>query len=57
MVFLQEIIYLKKDGRDVIKLDECKLIEAHWIDFYVNDNNIIYSNIFGIKYIPKKQEN
>ena len=54
MVFLQEIIYLKKDGGDVINLDEYKLIEAHWIDFYVNGNNIIYSNIFGIKYIPKK---
>ena len=56
MVFLQEIIYLKKDGGDVINLDEYKLIEAHWIDFYVNGNNIIYSNIFGIKYIPKNKK-
>ena len=32
------------------------MIEAHWIDFYVNGNNIIYSDIFGIKYIPKNKK-
>ena len=40
MVFIQEIIYLKKkDGAFMINLDEYESIGTHWIALYVNGNN------------------
>ena len=40
MVYIQEIIYLKKDERAyAINLDKQKLIETHWIGLYVNGDN------------------
>ena len=42
MVFIQEIIYPKKDGICVINLDEYKSIGTHWIALYGNGNNLIY---------------
>ena len=32
MMFIQEIIYLKKDGAYAINLGEFKSIGTHWID-------------------------
>ena len=43
-----------KDGAYVINLDEFKLIGTHWISSYVNGNNIIYFNSFGVEHIPKE---
>ena len=43
-----------KDGAYVINLDEYKSIGTHWIAFYVNANNIIYFDSFGVKDIPKE---
>ena len=37
MVFIQEIIFLKKDWAYVINLDEYESIETHWIVLNVND--------------------
>ena len=37
-----------KDGAYVINLDEFKSIGTHWIALYVNGNNIIHSNSFGV---------
>ena len=37
----------------VINLDEYKSIGTHWIAFYVNDNNVTYSDSFGVEQIPK----
>ena len=31
-----------KDGAYAINLDEFKLIGTHWMDLYVNGNNVIY---------------
>ena len=28
---------------------------THWIPLYVNDNNIMYFDTFGVKHIPKKE--
>ena len=43
-----------KDGVYVINLDEYKSIQTHWIVLYVNDNNVIYFDSFGVKKIPKE---
>ena len=42
------------DGVYVINLDEYKSIQTHWIVLYVNDNNVIYFDSFGVEKIPKE---
>ena len=53
MLFIQEI----KDGAYVIYLDEYKSIETQWITLYVNDDNLTYSDSFGVEHIPKEINN
>ena len=43
-----------KDGAYIINLDEYKSIGTHWIALYVNGNNIIYFDSFGVEHIPKE---
>ena len=43
-----------KDEAYVINLDEYKSIGAHWIALYVNANNIVYFESFGVEHIPKE---
>ena len=43
-----------KDGAYVINLDEFKSIGTHWIALYVNANNIIYFDSFGVEHIPEE---
>ena len=43
-----------KDGAYVINLDEYESIGTHWIALYVNGNNIIYFDSFGVEHIPKE---
>ena len=40
-----------KNGAFVIYLDEYELIGTRWIALYVNSNNIIYFDRFGVVYI------
>ena len=56
MVFVLEIIYQikKKDGAYVINLDEYSDIGTHWFASYVKNNNVTYSDSFGVEHIPKK---
>ena len=42
-----------KDGVYVINLDEYKSIGTHWIVLYVNANNKVYFDSFGVEHIPK----
>ena len=43
-----------KDRAYVINLDQYKSIGLHWIALYVNANNIVYCNSFGIEHVPKE---
>ena len=43
-----------KDGAYIINLNKYKSIGTHWIDLYVNGNNIIYFDSFVVKDIPKE---
>ena len=43
-----------KDWAYVINFDEYKSIGTHWIALYVNDNNIIYFDSFGVEHILRE---
>ena len=43
-----------KDGAYEINLDEYESIGTHWIGLYVNANNIVSFDSFGVEHIPKK---
>ena len=43
-----------KDTTNAINLDQYKPIGIHWIFLYVNCNNIIHFDSFGVKDIPKE---
>ena len=42
-----------KDGAYVINLDEYSDIGTHWVASYVNNNDVIYFDSFGVEHIPK----
>ena len=48
IAFIQEIIYLKKDGAYIINLGEYESIGTHWITLYVNAKNVTYFDSFGV---------
>ena len=56
MIFFQEIIYLKKIkyGVYIINLDEYSNVGTHWIALFCKKNEIIYSDSFGVEYIPNE---
>ena len=41
-------------GVYVVNLEEYKSIGIHWIILYVNDNNVIYFDSFGVEHITKE---
>ena len=42
------------DGAYIINLDEYESIGIHWIDLYVNVENVTYFDNFGGEHIPKE---
>ena len=45
-----------KEGAYVINLDEYGSIGTHWIALYVNENNIVYVDSFGVEHIAKENK-
>ena len=43
-----------KNGAYVINLDDYSDIGTHWVALYVKNNDITYSDGFGVEHIPKK---
>ena len=43
-----------KNGAYAINLDEYADIGTHWIALYVNNNEVIYFDSFGMEHIPKE---
>ena len=43
-----------KDGAYLINLDEYSDIGTHWVALYVQNNNVTYSDSFGVDHIPKE---
>ena len=43
-----------KDAACVTNLDEFKSIGTHWITLYMNGNNIIYFDSFGVEHVSKE---
>ena len=43
-----------KDGTYIINFYKYDSIWTHWIALYVNVENVIYFNSFGVELIPKK---
>ena len=55
-VYLRNNLPKIKDGANVINLNEFKSIGTHWTALYVNANNIVYFDSFGVEHIPKEIE-
>ena len=53
-VYLGNDLAKKKNGTNLINLDEYELIRIHWITLYVSGNNIMYFDSFGVEHIPNE---
>ena len=55
-VYFRDNLPRIRDRVYVINLDEYSNIGAHWIDLYVQNNNITYFDNFGVEYILEEIE-
>ena len=55
-VYLRNTLPKIKYGAYVINLDAYESIGTHWITLYVNGNNIINIDTFGVEHISKKNK-
>ena len=53
-VFSQNNLSKLKDRTCVIKHDEFKPVETHWIALYLSGNNVTFFDSFGAAYIPRE---
>ena len=56
MEFIQEIIFKKKDGSYIIKLNEYSDVGKHWIALFCTEIENIYFGSFGVEHVPKEIE-
>ena len=43
-----------KDGAYLMTLDEYSDIGTHWVALYLQNNDVIYFDSFGVEHIPKE---
>ena len=43
-----------KDGAYIMTLDEYSDIGTHWVALYLQNNDVIYFDSFGVEHIPKE---
>ena len=53
-VYSRDNLHKIKDGEYVINLDECSDIGTHWVALYVESNDVIDFDSFGVEHIPKE---
>ena len=53
-VYSRNNLFKLKNGVYAVNIDECKSIGTQWIALYLNGNNIIYFDSFGVEHIPKE---
>ena len=49
--------YKINDGTYIMNLDKYSDIGTHWVAFYVNNNDVIYFDSFGVEHIPNDIKN
>ena len=54
-VFSRDNLSKIKDEAYIINLDEYSDIGTHWIALYVQNNDAIYFDSFGVEHIPNKR--
>ena len=50
-------LFKMKDGTYIINLDEYESIASHWMELYMNAENLMYCDSFKVEYIPKAIRN
>ena len=53
-IYSRDDLTKMKDGAYIINLDEYCDIETQWVALYVNNNEVIYFDSFGVEHIPKE---
>ena len=53
VVYSRNSLRKTKDGTYIINFHEFKSIGTHWIALYVNGNNVMYFDSFGVEHIPE----
>ena len=53
-VYSRDNLQKIKDGAYIINLDEYSDIGTHWVALYVQNNDVIYFDSFGVEHIPKE---
>ena len=53
-VYSRDNLQKIKDGKYIINFDEYSDIRAHWVALYVQNNDVIYFDSFGVEPIPKE---
>ena len=53
-VYSRDNLQKIKDGKYIINFDEYSDIRTHWVALYVQNNDVIYFDSFGVEPIPKE---
>ena len=53
-VYSRDNLQKRKGGANILNLDEYSDIGTHWVALYVQNNDVIYFNSFGVEHIPKE---